>query len=86
MPNKPRRPRLAHDSPRRDVAIGALDVAVTTALTGVALMTHTLLLLLPAAGWAYLALPSSASVGALPPRLPPPASKPSMGVAGTGRI
>jgi hypothetical protein len=56
MHNKLKHPRLAQDSPRHDVAIGALDVATTAVLTAAALATHALLLLLPAAGWAYLAL------------------------------
>jgi len=38
------------------VAIGVLDAIITGVLTAVALTTHTLLLLLPAAGWAYLTL------------------------------
>ncbi len=56
MDNIPAHPRSVHDTPEHDTAIGVLDAIITGVLTAVALTTHTLLLLLPAAGWAYLTL------------------------------
>lgn len=52
-PTGPRRPV---GSPGRDGALAALDVLIAAAMTGAALLTHALLLLLPDVGWAWVAL------------------------------